>query len=80
MLMTKLSRFNSIFTASLKVLTTFFQFLIELTREFLSLLFGRNEEPTNNKATENAAQGGILNYRTGRFDDGTDAAGWYEKD
>lgn len=33
-----------------------------------------------NKASENAARSGVLNYRTGKFDDGTDAAGWYEKD
>ncbi len=25
-------------------------------------------------------RGGILNYRTGKLDDGTDASGWYEKD
>jgi hypothetical protein len=33
-----------------------------------------------NEASENAARSGVLNYRTGKFDDGTDAAGWYEKD
>ena len=27
-----------------------------------------------------AVRGGALNYRTGKLDDGTDAAGWYEKD
>lgn len=25
-------------------------------------------------------RGGILNYRTGKLDDGTDPVGWYEKD
>ena len=34
----------------------------------------------SNKATGNAASGGILNYRTGKLDDGTDPVGWYEKD
>ena len=34
----------------------------------------------SNEASANAARGGVLNYRTGKLDDGTDAAGWYEKD
>jgi hypothetical protein len=32
------------------------------------------------KAASHAVQGGVLNSRTGKLDDGTDAAGWYEKD
>ena len=31
-------------------------------------------------ALNSAMRGGDLNHRTGRFDDGTDAAGWYERD
>ena len=27
-----------------------------------------------------APSGGVLNYRTGKLDDGTDPVGWYEKD
>lgn len=33
-----------------------------------------------NDASANAARGGVLNYRTGKLDDGTDPTGWYEKD
>ena len=25
-------------------------------------------------------RGGVMNHRTGRFDDGSDPAGWYERD
>jgi len=32
------------------------------------------------EATANATRGGIFNHRTGKFDDGTDPAGWYETD
>ena len=32
------------------------------------------------EATSNAASGGMLNYRTGKLDNGTDPAGMYEKD
>lgn len=31
------------------------------------------------EATANATRGGLFNHRTGKFDDGTDPAGWYEK-
>jgi hypothetical protein len=31
------------------------------------------------EATANATRGGMFNHRTGKFDDGTDPAGWYEK-
>ena len=29
---------------------------------------------------ETAIRGGVLNYRTGKLDDGTDPYGWYERD
>lgn len=31
-------------------------------------------------ASDIAPSGGVLNYRTGKLDDGTDPVGWYEKD
>lgn len=46
----------------------------------IGLLASSTKTSDANEASENAACGGVLNYRTGRFDDGTDAAGWYEKD
>ncbi len=30
--------------------------------------------------SDTAPSGGVLNYRTGKLDDGTDPVGWYEKD
>jgi hypothetical protein len=32
------------------------------------------------KESDIAPSGGVLNYRTGKLDDGTDPVGWYEKD
>lgn len=49
-------------------------------KEALSLLASSAETSDANNATQNAARSGVLNYRTGKFDDGTDANGWYEKD
>jgi hypothetical protein len=38
-------------------------------------------DPTPEEDVLNSAiRGGELNYRTGQFDDGTESAGWYERD
>ena len=57
---------------------------IRLLLRFLSgalgLLASSAKTSDTDEATNQAARGGVLNYRTGKLDDGTDAAGWYEKD
>lgn len=55
-------------------------FLGELGRIVASFLASGTLGHDTNDASDNAARGGILNYRTRMFDDGTDAGGWYEKD
>tara|TARA_R110000823_G_scaffold249571_1_gene372885 strand:- start:5613 stop:5843 length:231 start_codon:yes stop_codon:yes gene_type:complete len=42
--------------------------------------FAESAETDFEKATSDSVRGGVLNYRTSKLDDGTDAAGWYEKD
>ena len=42
--------------------------------------FAESAETDSDKTTSDSVRGGVLNYRTGKLDDGTDAAGWYEKD
>lgn len=57
--------------------------MIAVVVQFLHSMFGilaESAETSPDDATSNAARGGVLNYRTGKLDDGTDAAGWYEKD
>ena len=56
-----------------------FAVIIQLLRSMLGIL-AESAETTSGEATSNAVRGGVLNYRTGKLDDGTDAAGWYEKD
>jgi len=46
----------------------------------VGLLAGSVKYSDTNEASDNAARGGVFNFRTGKFDDGTDPAGWYEKD
>jgi len=57
---------------------------IRLLLRFLSgalgLLASSAKTSDTDDATNQAARGGVLNYRTGKLDDGTDAAGWYEND
>lgn len=52
----------------------------KLITNVVSLLAASAKTSTKNDASANAARGGVLNYRTGKLDDGTDPAGWYEKD
>ena len=33
-----------------------------------------------NEKSDNAAGGGVMNFRTDKLDDGTDPAGWYRDD
>lgn len=58
--------------------------LVRLLLRFLAgalgLLAGSAKTSDTNEATDNAVRGGVLNYRTGKLDDGTDPTGWYEQD
>jgi len=38
------------------------------------------ETSSENQKSDNAAGGGVLNFRTDKLDDGTDPAGWYGND
>jgi len=46
----------------------------------IGFLAASAQTPDTDKAGSDAVRGGILNSRTGKLDDGTDPAGWYEKD
>ena len=51
----------------------------QLLRTMLGML-AEAAETESDDAVSSAVRGGALNYRTGKLDDRTDAAGWYEKD
>jgi hypothetical protein len=51
-----------------------------LLRDTVELLAAAPDPTLEEDALNSAIRGGDLNYRTGRFDDGTDPAGWYERD
>ena len=54
--------------------------LTSFAASLMGLLAVSAKTGTGTEASANAARGGILNHRTGKFDDGTDPAGWYEQD
>ena len=51
-----------------------------LLRGTVALLAAAPDPTTEEDALNSAIRGYDLNQRTGRFDDGTDPAGWYERD
>ncbi|WP_461484263.1 hypothetical protein [Porticoccus sp.] len=69
------SRTRRVLLAILAVATVIGHFL----RDVLGF-FAESAETDSDKTTSDSVRGGVLNYRTGKLDDGTDAAGWYEKD
>lgn len=52
--------------------------LVTFVASLVGLLASSAKTSDANEATANAARGGVLNYRTGKLDDGTDAGGWYD--
>ena len=53
--------------------------LTKLVARVIGFLAASAKTSDSTEATANATRGGIFNHRTGKFDDGTDPAGWYEK-
>ena len=68
-------------------MTRYFRFIEMLARAvfgllkaFITLASGSTSRTDENDLSEGAFRGGVLNYRTGKLDDGTDPYGWYEED
>ena len=72
------------FTTYLKIISQMGKAIASALTKFVARVIGflaASAQTSNaNEATTNAASGGMLNYRTGKLDDGTDPAGMYEKD
>lgn len=72
---TEKSRTRRVLLAAFAVIAATGHFL----RDVLGFFAGSADTDTE-KTPSDPARGGVMNYRTGKLDDGTDAAGWYEKD
>ncbi|MEW8660779.1 MAG: hypothetical protein AB2603_20905 [Candidatus Thiodiazotropha endolucinida] len=71
-----LNNFAMILHAAWALVVTMVRFLARL----VGLLAEGTKVPDTNDATNHAVRGGVLNYRTGKLDDGTDPYGWYDRD
>ena len=71
-----LNHFKRILDATWVLVVAFTRFMASL----VGLLAEGTKVPDTNNATNHAVRGGVLNYRTGKLDDGTDPYGWYEND
>jgi len=71
---------NNLLRSAVAVCGSVVLLLVELAGRAVSVIASGTKTSDTNDAINNAARGGVLNYRSGKFDDGTDAAGWYEKD
>jgi hypothetical protein len=69
------------FKASLYILAAG-KFLIALLSTFLttflSLISMQDDSEIETDVSSDSFTGGVLNYRTGKLDDGTDPYGWYD--
>lgn len=74
------SKMNPAIKSSLRFTTAAVSAGINLLRDALELLTAAPEPAPEDDALNSAIRGGELNHRTGRFDDGTDPAGWYQRD
>ena len=54
--------------------------LARSVRQLLRLVADSAETSSENQKSDNAAGGGVMNFRTDKLDDGTDPTGWYGDD
>ncbi len=53
---------------------------VALVAGFLALAARSQDSSDDEDLSNGGFSGGVLNYRTGKLDDGTDPYGWYEDD
>ena len=72
------------FTTYLKIIGPMGKAIVGAVTTFAGSLIGllavSAKTDSTSEKSDIAPSGGVLNYRTGKLDDGTDPVGWYEKD
>ena len=56
------------------------EFVFALLGTLRNLIASGDSTTQEDDALDSSVRGGELNFRTGKFDDGTDPAGWYGRD
>lgn len=62
------------------MLATVVQLALKFIVGAVGLLASSARTTPANDELNNSFRGGVMNHRTGKFDDGSDPAGWYERD
>ncbi len=63
-----------------RVLLTAVRLVLRFLAKSVALLANSAQTTPSNDELSNSVRGGVMNHRTGKFDDGSDTAGWYERD
>ncbi len=65
---------------ALRALTEVVRIGLRLIARIVGVLAANAQTEPANDELSSSIRGGVLNYRTGKLDDGTDPVGWYERD
>ena len=71
---------HKILYRSFRFLKALFVLLVKVLASAVGFLVSAAITPENNDDSPDNLSRGVLNYRTGKLDDGTDPYGWYEED
>ena len=71
---------NSFLKRLVGVLLAAVRLVLEFSVEAVRLLASSARTTPADDELNNSFRGGVMNHRTGKFDDGSDPAGWYERD
>jgi hypothetical protein len=71
---------NIFFIRLARVLFAVARLVLEFLAGAVELIASSVRTTPANDELSNSIRGGIMNHRTGKFDDGSDPAGWYERD
>lgn len=74
------SKVNNFFKHLVKTLLAAIRFVMVFLSEAVRLLASSTQTKPADDELNNSFRGGVMNHRTGKFDDGSDPAGWYERD
>ena len=76
----QVSKMNNFFKHLVKTLLAAIRFVMVFLSETVRLLASSARTKPADDELNNSFRGGVMNHRTGKFDDGSDPAGWYERD
>jgi hypothetical protein len=71
---------DSIFKTLLVNLRSGIHLLLRFLAGVVEILASSAQTTPTDDELSNSIRGGVMNHRTGKFDDGSDPAGWYERD